>query len=95
MHQRKIGSLTVSGVGLGCMNMSHGYGPADDEVSIRLLNLAIDAGYSLFDTAMVYGSGHNESLIGKALASRRDEFVLATKCGLSKDGINGRPGYNR
>ncbi len=91
MHQRKIGSFTVSGVGLGCMNMSYGYGPADDEVSIRLLNLAIDAGYSFFDTAMVYGSGHNESLIGKALASRRDEFILATKCGLSKEGINGRP----
>ncbi len=82
MHQRVIGSLTVSAVGLGCMNMSSGYGPADDEVSTRLLNQAIDAGYTFFDTAMAYGSGHNENLIGKALASRRNEYILATKCAL-------------
>ena len=91
MHNRTIGSLSVSAVGLGCMNMSFGYGPVDDAVSIRLLNMAIDTGYTFLDTAMVYGSGHNESLIGKALDSRRNEYVLATKCGLSRDGINGRP----
>lgn len=91
MHNRTIGSLSVSAIGLGCMNMSSGYGPADDDVSIQLLNQAIDAGYTFFDTAVIYGSGHNETLIGKALATRRDEFILATKCGLSSDGINGRP----
>ena len=92
MHQRKIGSLSVSGLGLGCMNMSMGYGKADDEVSNRLLNQAIDVGYTFFDTAQVYGSGHNESLIGGAVSHRRDEFILATKCGLSREhGINGRP----
>jgi aryl-alcohol dehydrogenase-like predicted oxidoreductase len=91
MHNRTIGSLSVSAIGLGCMNMSFGYGPVDDDVSTRLLNLAIDTGYTLFDTAMVYGSGHNESLIGKAVGSRRNEYVLATKCGMSREGINGRP----
>ncbi len=91
MHNRTIGSLSVSAIGLGCMNMSFGYGPVDDEVSSRLLNLALDTGYTFLDTAMVYGSGHNESLIGKALGSRRNEYVLATKCGLSREGINGRP----
>ncbi len=91
MQQRNIGSLKVSAIGLGCMNMSSGYGPADDAVSTRLLNEAIDVGYTFFDTAQVYGFGHNEELIGKALATRRQEFVLASKCGLSKDGINGDP----
>lgn len=91
MHQRTIGSLSVSALGLGCMNMSMGYGPADDDVSIKLLNQALDAGYLFLDTAMMYGNGHNESLIGKALSTRRNEYVLATKCGLSKAGFDGRP----
>ncbi len=67
MHNRNIGSLSVSSPGLGCMNMSFGYGPVDDDVSTRLLNLAIDTGYWFLDTAMVYGGGHNESLIGKGV----------------------------
>ncbi len=91
MRNRKIGSLTVSEVGLGCMNMSMGYGPADDDESIRLLNEALDVGYTFLDTAQVYGSGHNEELIGKALSARRNEYVLATKCGLSRAGISGDP----
>ncbi len=91
MNNRTIGSLSVSALGLGCMNMSFGYGPADDEVSTRLLNKAIDSGYRFLDTAMAYGSGHNESLIGKALANRRNEYIWATKCGMSREGINGRP----
>ncbi len=91
MKTRTIGSLTVSEVGLGCMNMSMGYGKADDDESITLLNQALDVGYTFLDTAQVYGSGHNEELIGKALESRRHEYVLATKCGLSRDGINGDP----
>jgi len=91
MKTRTIGSLTVSEIGLGCMNMSMGYGKADDAESERLLNQALDVGYTFLDTAQVYGSGHNEELIGKALESRRREYVLATKCGLSRDGINGDP----
>lgn len=92
MHQRKIGSLQVSAIGLGCMNMSSGYGPADDTESTTLLNEALDVGYTFLDTAMVYGSGHNEELIGKAVGHRRDEYVLASKCGLSRaTGINGDP----
>lgn len=91
MTQRQLGSLQVSAVGLGCMNMSSGYGPADDKESTRLLNQAIDIGVTFMDTAELYGFGHNEELIGGAIAHRRSEYVLATKCGLSKRGINGNP----
>jgi len=92
MKTRTIASLTVSEIGLGCMNMSMGYGKADDRESARLLNEALDVGYTFLDTAQVYGSGHNESLIGESLESRRNEYILATKCGLSReDGINGDP----
>lgn len=91
MKSRTIGSLSVSEIGLGCMNMSMGYGKADDAESARLLNEALDVGYTFLDTALVYGSGHNEELIGKSLEGRRREYVLATKCGLSRDGINGNP----
>lgn len=91
MHTRNIGSLTVSAIGLGCMNMSSGYGPADDKVSTELLNQALDIGYTFLDTALMYGDGHNESLIGKSLAQRRNQYTLATKCGLSPAGIDGRP----
>lgn len=91
MHTRNIGTLTVSAIGLGCMNMSSGYGPADDTVSVKLLNQALDTGYTFLDTALMYGGGHNETLIGKALGTRRNEYTLATKCGLSPDGIDGRP----
>ena len=96
MHTRKVGSLEVSAIGLGCMNMSMGYGPADDTVSTQLLNQAIDEGYRFFDTATMYGGGHNETLIGEALKNRRNEFVLASKCALYKDEdgkgkIDGRP----
>lgn len=96
MHTRKLGPFDVSALGLGCMNMSMGYGPADDTESERLLNEALDAGYTFLDTASMYGMGHNEALIGRVLGKRRNEFVLASKCGISKgeDGqnvLNGRP----
>ena len=95
MTSRSVGSLTVSAIGLGCMNMSSGYGRGDDHVSRRLLNEALDVGYTFFDTATLYGGGHNETLVGDALGSRRSEFVLASKCGLSevngKSIIDGRP----
>lgn len=73
-----------------------GYGPADDTESAQLLQAALDTGYSFLDTASIYGGGHNESLIGSSLKQRRHEYVLASKCGLSKDEtgkpvVNGRP----
>ena len=85
MHSRFIGPFEVSSIGLGCMNFSMGYGPADDEVSKRLLNEALDVGYRFLDTASMYGWGHNEQTIGDALKTRRDEYVLASKCGFSRD----------
>lgn len=84
MHQRQLGPFKVSAIGLGCMNVSSGYGKADADESIRLLNECIDAGYTFLDTAALYGFGHNETLIGEHLSHRRDEFVLASKCGYSK-----------
>lgn len=97
MQQRKLGPFSVSAIGLGCMNMSMGYGlPADEAESAKLLNAALDQGYSFLDTAAMYGMGHNEELIGKYLCKRRREYTLASKCGIfrGKDGnteINGRP----
>jgi len=96
MHQRQLGPFNVSAIGLGCMNMSMGYGKADADESVRLLNQCLDAGYSFLDTASMYGMGHNEILIGSNLSHRRDEYVLASKCGIVKNdkgGINldGRP----
>ncbi|WP_028023374.1 aldo/keto reductase [Enterovibrio calviensis] len=95
MDKRQIGSLSVSPIGLGCMSMSHGYGPSDEKTSIQLLNEALDVGYNFLDTATMYGGGKNEELIAKALKTRRQEYVLASKCALfSKDGkptIDGRP----
>ena len=97
MQQRKLGPFTVSAIGLGCMNVSMGYGPrlADDEAG-RLFNAALDHGYTFLDTASLYGLGHSESLIGKYLKSRRDEYVLASKCGFSRTAegktiMDGRP----
>jgi aryl-alcohol dehydrogenase-like predicted oxidoreductase len=85
MHQRKIGPFTVSAIGLGCMGMSQSYGEADLKESERTLRGALDAGYTFFDTAALYGFGHNESLIGRVLGKRRGEFTLASKCGLFKN----------
>ncbi|MDH3388513.1 MAG: aldo/keto reductase [Gammaproteobacteria bacterium] len=90
MHSRNIGSLEVSSIGLGCMSMSMGYGPADDKISAQMLNVAIDAGYRMLDTAAMYGNGHNEILIGNTLAHRRDEYVLASKGGFVKSN-DGKP----
>ncbi|MCS5710297.1 aldo/keto reductase [Candidatus Berkiella aquae] len=84
MQKRKLGKLKleVSALGLGCMGMSMGYGRADDQESIKTLHYAIEKGISFLDTSDLYGMGHNEILIGKALSgSRRDKVVLATKCG--------------
>jgi len=97
MQQRQIGPFTVSAIGLGCMNVSAGYGPRiDEDEAGKLFNVALDKGYTFLDTASMYGLGHNESLIGKYLTSRRDEYVLASKCGFSradddKTIMDGRP----
>ncbi len=97
MKQRTIGPFEVSAIGLGCMNLSMGYGPpADENEAGQLLNAALDRGYTLLDTAAMYGGGHNETLIGRFLADRRNEYVLASKCGISKNAqgqieMNGRP----
>ncbi|MFE9576413.1 aldo/keto reductase [Nocardia sp. NPDC006044] len=80
---RHLGELAVSAQGLGCMGMSHGYGDADDAQSIETLRHALDLGVRLLDTADFYGAGHNEELLGKAIAGRRDEVVLATKFGFA------------
>ena len=97
MKQRKLGPFDVSAVSVGCMNLSHAYGTPPDEASAAdLLLKALDLGYTHFDTAALYGFGKNEVLLGKVLSSRRDEFVLASKCGIDKNAegkreINGRP----
>jgi len=94
---RSLGPFTVKAIGLGCMNMSWAYGPAlPHEEAARLLNAALDMGYDHLDTAALYGFGANETLIGEAVSHRRQEFTLASKCGLIKgpDGkreINGTP----
>ena len=94
--KRKVGSLEVHPVGLGCMNLSHAYGPAQDHKdAVNFLRRAIDIGYDFLDTATIYGLGNNEKLIGEALKDRRSEFVLASKCVMGfKDGkrlLDARP----
>ena len=78
---RRLGPLTVSSVGLGCMGMSAYYGPPDDERSTRVIRAALDHGVTLLDTADVFADGANEELVGRAVAGRRDEVVIATKFG--------------
>jgi len=100
MEKRKLGAHgpEVSELGLGCMGMSQFYGPRDDDESLATLERAIDLGINFFDTADVYGVGHNEELVGKVLRKYRDRVIIATKFGnvIAPDGrrsINGRPEY--
>ena len=91
MHKRKLGTsdLEVSAIGLGCMGMSHGYGPASDKNEmISLIHAAIDRGVTFFDTAEVYGPYLNEELVGEALASFKEKVVIATKFGIRM--VNGK-----
>jgi aryl-alcohol dehydrogenase-like predicted oxidoreductase len=82
MKQVQLGKLTVSAQGLGCMGMSSIYGAADWEESIATIRRGLDLGVTLIDTANAYGNGHNEVLVGRAIAGRRDEVQLATKAGM-------------
>lgn len=89
--------LRVSALGLGCMGMSFAYGPADEQRSIATLHLALDRGINLLDTADVYGPETNERLLARVLHERREEVVLATKCGIAyadpDRAVDGRPAY--
>ncbi|MBC7987138.1 MAG: aldo/keto reductase [Sphingomonadaceae bacterium] len=94
--ERRLGPFEVGPVGLGCMSLSHAYGaPPPEEEAAALLNHALDIGYDHLDSAALYGFGRNESLIGGALAGRRGEYLLASKCGMTgvdgKRVIDGRP----
>jgi aryl-alcohol dehydrogenase-like predicted oxidoreductase len=105
MRQRTLGTgehaLTSSALGLGCMGMSEFYGVRDDAESIATIHRALDLGVTMLDTADMYGPFTNERLVGRAIAGRRDEVVLATKFGNERGqdgarlGINGRPDYVR
>lgn len=83
MIHRMLGRtpVSLSALGLGCMGMSEFYGPRDDQQSIRVIHRALELGINFLDTADMYGVGHNEELVGKALADRRDKVFLATKFG--------------
>jgi aryl-alcohol dehydrogenase-like predicted oxidoreductase len=78
--------LTVSAEGLGCMGMSFAYGTPDHDEATATIHRALELGVTFFDTADMYGFGHNEELVGKALAGRRDDVVVATKFGIYLDG---------
>jgi aryl-alcohol dehydrogenase-like predicted oxidoreductase len=97
---RKLGSiLDVFPIGLGCMSFSGAYGKSDDEQAIRVIHHALDRGITMLDSSDMYGWGHNETLLGKAIAgARRAQVVLTTKFGQTQqpggaNGVNGRPDY--
>jgi len=99
MKRRILGTsgVEVSAIGLGCMGMSQSYGSGDDAESIKTVHRALDLGVNFLDTAAVYGNGANEELVGRAIKNRREEVVLATKCGIrlgqigSPSGLDGSP----
>src|SRR5438045_855446 len=103
MQKRKLGNsnMEVSALGLGCMGLSFGYGPAvDKQEGIALIRAAVERGVTFFDTAEGYGPFTNEELLGEALAPFRGQVVIATKFGFDLDptldprGMKGRPGLN-
>jgi aryl-alcohol dehydrogenase-like predicted oxidoreductase len=104
MEQRRLGTqgLVVSAQGLGCMGMSEFYGARDDAESIATIHRALELGVTFLDTSDMYGPYTNEELVGRAVAGRRDEVVIATKFGIVRDpdnptlrGVSGKPDYVR
>ncbi|MEU1730731.1 aldo/keto reductase [Streptosporangium sp. NPDC020145] len=102
MNRRRLGQNgpEVSAIGLGCMGMSEFYGQADESESVAVIRRALDLGIDFLDTADMYGRGHNEELVGRAIRGRRDEVVLATKFGVvrregKERGVDGSPAYVR
>lgn len=100
LAHRRLGNsaLSVSAVGLGCMSLSGVYGAADDDTSVALIQHAIDQGVDHFDSSDMYGWGHNEQVLGRALKGRRDQVVLATKFGQIQNpggpnGVDGSPAH--
>ena len=102
MQTRRLGALEVSAIGLGCMGMSEFYGPSDETEAVATIHRALELGVTLLDTADMYGPFTNEELVGRALRGRRDQAIIATKCGIVRDagnralrGIDGSPAYIR
>jgi len=102
MKSRRLRTLEVSAIGLGCMGMSEFYGPTDEKEALATLDRAREMGVVFLDTADAYGTGANEELVARAIRGRRDQFVIATKFGLVRDrtnpqarGVSGRPEYVR
>jgi aryl-alcohol dehydrogenase-like predicted oxidoreductase len=104
MQTRTLGRSgpTVSALGLGCMGMSEFYGESDDDESIATIHRALELGVNFLDTSDAYGPHTNERLVGRAIANRRDQVIVATKFGIVRDpddptrrSINGRPDYVR
>jgi aryl-alcohol dehydrogenase-like predicted oxidoreductase len=99
VEKRMLGAsgIAVAPLGLGCMSFSGTYGPGDDGAAIALIQDALERGITMLDTSDAYGNGHNEQLVGKAIAGRRQQIVLATKFGNMRSGaprpVDGRPEY--
>jgi aryl-alcohol dehydrogenase-like predicted oxidoreductase len=100
MQTRQLGPLQVSAIGLGCMGMTPIYGTPDPALAIATIHRAADLGVTLLDTSDAYGKGENERLVARAIAGRRDRYVVSTKFGNLRNpdgspGVNGRPEYVR